>query len=227
MTRRIKSLSVEEIQAFDRFAIEDLGIPSIVLMENAGRAVAEAVWDRLKNSSRAKVSIVCGLGNNAGDGFVAGRHLRNRGVTTNIFLIGSAEKLKADAAVNYRILKKIPCPIVEGTAVDDRTKKILKESSVIVDAIFGVGLNRPITEPFKGMIETINALHRPVVSADIPSGLDGTTGRIWGVCIKAAVTVTMSFPKKGFYQGQGPYYIGKVVVADIGISSRLATPQGQ
>lgn len=218
MTRRSREIfTVREIIAFDRRAIEKCGVPSVVLMENAGRAVAEEVLRLIKGKRRARVSIVCGAGNNGGDGLVAARHLLNRGIAVTVFLVGSPDKLKQDAAVNYKILRKSGCHVRHIRRVDKVFSAALKRSSVIVDAIFGVGLNRPVNEPFQSVIEAINAGGAKIVAADIPSGLDGDTGEILGACVKADVTVTFSFAKKGMFLGQGPKYSGKIIVADIGI----------
>ena len=212
------SVTVQQIQNLDRIAIERYGIPPIVLMENAGRAVAEEVKKSLRGKKKPRVCVVCGLGNNAGDGFVVARHLINAGILTKIFLIGKARQLKYDAAVNCQILKKMKCPIIEcrGTKFCAPTGFVAR-ADIVVDAIFGVGLNREITGPFRSVIETINREAKYVVAVDIPSGLDGTAGAIYGACVKANKTVTFSFPKKGFLKNHGPRQTGKVVVVDIGI----------
>ncbi|OGX26232.1 MAG: NAD(P)H-hydrate epimerase [Omnitrophica WOR_2 bacterium RIFCSPHIGHO2_01_FULL_48_9] len=222
---RVKVVTVQQIQALDAIAIEQYGISSLVLMENAGRSVADVVRREIPRRGKAEVSIFCGIGHNGGDGFVAARHLRSQGIKPHIFLIGSAAELKKDAAVNYRILRNIPCPVQEIQDIHPQHFKILKRSSVIVDAIFGVGLNRPLQDPFRTIIEQLNSLKKKVIAVDIPSGLDGTTGRIWGACVNAAVTVTFSFPKKGFYIQAGPQHTGKIVVADIGIPKKVITSQ--
>ena len=219
---RQKAVTVKQIQDLDRIAIEKYGVPSLALMENAGRAVAQEVCKRLKRMKNARACVVCGLGNNAGDGFVIARHLINAGVKTKIFLIGKGSQLKADAAVNYRILKKLKYPIKELRRADSSFLKDLTNAGVVVDAIFGVGLNREVLEPFRGCVEAINARAGKVVSVDTPSGIDATSGKIYGVCVRADVTVTFSFVKKGFLKGQGPKHVGQVIVADIGIPARLA-----
>lgn len=212
-----RTVSVEQACVFDRWAIGKCGIPSVVLMENAGRAVAEEVLRSIKGKPRAQVSVVCGAGNNGGDGFVAARHLLNKGVAVTVFFIGSPDNLKQDAAVNYKILRKFNCHLRQIRRVDKVFSTALKRFSVIVDAVFGVGLNRPVNEPFQSVIEAINAGGAKIVAVDIPSGLDGDTGEIMGACVKADVTVTFSCAKKGMFLGQGPKHCGKIVVADIGI----------
>ena len=218
----IRDVTVKEILKLDRVAIEKFGIPSIVLMENAGREVTVEVIRQVKKVKKPRVCVICGLGNNAGDGFVIARHLANAGIPTKTFLVGKANQLKHDAVVNYRILKRMKCPIIDcrGTKFCAPTGSIA-QANVVVDAIFGVGLNREIGEPFRSAIEVINRKAKHVIAVDIPSGLDGTTGAIYGVCVKADRTVTFSFPKKGFLKGHGPRQAGKVVVADIGIPAHV------
>jgi len=221
----MKKVTVKQIQNLDNIAIGKYGISSIALMENAGRNVACEIIRLLKHKdtrSRAlTVCIICGTGNNAGDGFVIARHLINNNIKAKIFLIGRAKKLKHDAALNYQILKKLKYSIKECQKLSNDEIKIIKNANCVVDAIFGVGLNREITEPFKEFIQAINKNAKRIIAVDIPSGLDGTTGKIYGVCIKANTTVTFSFAKKGFYKAQGPKVVGKVVVADIGIPRKL------
>lgn len=214
-----QTVTVKQIQKLDKIAIERYGVPSIALMENAGRAVAMEVLQRLsKRRHRLHVCIVCGVGNNAGDGFVAARHLMNAGVLPKIFLVGRGNQLKHDARLNYQILKKIKYPVSEiGHVLLHSFEGALKGADIVVDAIFGVGLNRNIESPFKEIIEIMNRTAKKVVAVDVPSGLDGTTGKIYGACIKAHTTVTFSFAKRGFFIRYGPRHTGKIVVVDIGI----------
>ncbi|MBI5416219.1 MAG: NAD(P)H-hydrate epimerase [Candidatus Omnitrophica bacterium] len=214
-------VTVRQIQDLDKTAIERYGIPSIVLMENAGRAVAEEVKKSLRGKENPAVCIVCGTGNNAGDGFVAARHLASAGIRTKVFLVGKARQLKHDAAVNYRILEKMKCPVKNAASRPAWALPEIARADVVVDAIFGVGLNRAVMDPFRSVIETISREAKYVVAVDIPSGLDGTSGEIYGVCVKADKTVTFSFPKKGFFTGRGPRQTGKVVVVDIGIPAQV------
>ena len=214
---RKKSVSVKQIQKLDKLAIEKYGVPSLALMENAGRSVAHVILKQVKNIRTPKACLVCGLGNNAGDGFVIARHLINAGIKVSIFCTGKASRLKNDAAVNYRILEKLKYPIYEAGGADPRPVRAIKNADIVVDAIFGVGLNREVSNPFRDAIETINKFAKKVVSVDIPSGLDGTTGKIYGVCIRANTTVTFTFAKKGFYKADVPKRTGKIEVVDIGI----------
>lgn len=224
---RKKIVTVKQIQDLDKIAIKKYGVPSLALMENAGRSVAQEVLKRTKRVSNPRVCIICGLGNNAGDGFVVARHLINAGIKVSILLIGKGARLKNDAAVNYQILKKLKYPIREVGTGRDRSVRNVPKADVIVDAIFGVGLNREVCDPFRSVVEAINEKGAKIISVDIPSGLDGTTGKIYGVCVKADVTVTFSFAKKGFFKNQGPKHVGKVVVADIGIPRKLLMVNGE
>jgi len=221
---RQKTATVEQIQKLDKDAIEKYGVPSLALMENAGRLVADVVIKKAGRIKNPYVCIVCGLGNNAGDGFVVARYLINAGIKVKIFLIGRGCQLKHDAAVNYRILEKLKYPIVE--TQDIAPLNDITRADLIVDAIFGVGLNREVLDPFRSIIKSINKSGKKIISIDTPSGLDGTTGKIYGACIKADTTVTFSFIKKGFLKSQGPEHTGKVVVVDIGIPAQLKDKVG-
>lgn len=215
------ALTVRQIQNLDKTAITRIGIPSLVLMENAGKAVAAEVKRYIKGRTHPRVCIVCGLGNNAGDGFVAARHLLEAGVEATVYLIGKGRHLKQDAAANYQILKKLKYPVKEvGTARGLFLRDIIG-ADVVVDAIFGVGLNRAVADPFRAVIELINKHAKKVIAVDIPSGLDGTTGKAHGICVKADWTVTFSRLKKGLLLNDGPKYAGKAIVADIGIPKKL------
>jgi NAD(P)H-hydrate epimerase len=216
-----KAVSVASIQRLDRMAMEQYGIPSIVLMENAGRCVSQEIFRVLKHKQKKNVIVICGVGNNAGDGFVAARHLVNGAVSVKVFLVGTPSTLKLDAKINYQILQKSAVRVYPLDRHWAEFEKSLKDCQVVVDALLGVGLNRRVEGLFKKVIETIRASGKYVVAVDIPSGLDGTTGTIYGSCIRANTTVTMSLSKKGFYQHNAHQYTGKIVVADIGIPRRL------
>jgi len=207
--------TVKQIQRLDKRAIEQGGIPSLVLMENAGGAVAREALKLIK--PRQQVCVVCGTGNNAGDGFVAARYLINLGCRVVTVIIGDSRSLKNDALTNYRILRKARAVILKPGKATQRVVNCLERSAVTIDAIFGVGLNRPIVGLHKEFIQAINLHAKKVMAVDTPSGLDATTGKIHGICVRADKTVTFTLPKKGFKKNQGPEVVGKVVVVDIGI----------
>jgi len=221
MSKILKCVTVKQIQELDKIAIEQYGIPSIVLMENAGRAVAVEILSRLKGQHSKQVSIFCGIGNNAGDGFVVGRYLMNANIPVQIFLIGQPAQLKKDAYLNYQIFRKIGGSIYTITKINHFVKNKIQQSSLCVDAIFGVGLNRYIQEPFYTIIDYLNHSKKFIIAVDIPSGLNGTTGKIFGICVKAKLTVTFSLPKRGFYLHRASQYTGNVQVVDIGIPKSL------
>ena len=215
------AFSVRQIQNLDKTAIHRIGIPSLVLMENAGKAVAAEVKKYIRGRKNLKVCVVCGLGNNAGDGFVAARHLLEAGVDTAVYLIGKGRQLKHDAAANYQILRKLKYAVKEIRTARELPLRDIAGTDVVVDAIFGVGLNREVLEPFRSVIGLINSHAKKVIAVDIPSGLNGTTGKVHGISVRANATVTFSCMKKGLLQNEGPKYAGKVIVADIGIPKKL------
>lgn len=215
-----KGFTAAQAQAIDRIAIQKLGIPSLVLMENAGRLTAQEIVKRARprrGLAPGNVVIFCGTGNNGGDGFVIARHLFLQGIKTKVFLIGKPQNLKTDPAINYQILKKLKCPAESIAHINKKVLSELNRATLIVDAIFGIGLSRNIGAPYKPIIETINQTKKMVVAVDVPSGLDTTTGKPLGICLKAHLTVTFAVMKKGLLTREGKKYAGKVIVADIGI----------
>jgi len=208
-----KTVTVRQMKAIDRNAIEKIGIPAVCLMENAGREVAEAAMRMLARRGK-RVVIVCGSGNNGGDGFVAARHLRNRGVKVAIVFAGSAARLTEEAAVNYRAARRLKIPIHKSDSAGLRT---LGGADLIVDALFGVGLSRALGGAYAALVEAMNGAGAAVLSVDVPSGLDGTTGKVLGTCVRAHTTLTLAYPKTGLFIADGPGHAGRVVVADIGI----------
>jgi hydroxyethylthiazole kinase-like uncharacterized protein yjeF len=207
----LKTVSVKEMQELDRMAIEERGVPSITLMENAGKAVSEIALSELKDIKDKKAAVFCGGGNNGGDGFVAARHLFNKGVKVNVYLISKRPDLKNDPEINARLLEDI------GVEICEISGPISLNSDLIIDAMFGIGLKGEVKKPAKDVIIDLNKKSIPVISVDVPSGLDADTGEILGASVKAGITVTMQFPKQGFYKNKGPEHVGKIIVADIGI----------
>ena len=219
-----RAVTAAEMREIDRRTIEEFSIPSYELMERAGQAVAEQAA-KLAGPPPQKILILAGKGNNGGDGFVAARSLHEKGYSVQILLFSEGKKLKVDPARNFVANAKlgIPCRIVGEHFAWETVPGLLREPEVIIDALFGVGLDKPLGEPYRGLIEALNREKKKVVSVDIPSGLDSDTGKILGVCVKATVTVTLGLPKKGFYEGVGPDVTGKIEVADIGIPKELLT----
>lgn len=205
----MKKISVKQARAFDLYAQEKLGIPSLLLMENAGRSVAEEALKML--GKRKKVAVVCGVGNNGGDGFVAARHLLNAGKKVQVYIIGDEAKIKADPKTNLEILCKM------GSEPANEIRGSFRNTDLTIDALFGIGLNSDVREPYASVIALMNSSGKPILAVDVPSGLDADTGRIFGAAVKASRTVTFVAAKKGFYKADGPRCCGKVIVRDIGI----------
>ncbi|NMB25353.1 MAG: NAD(P)H-hydrate dehydratase [Firmicutes bacterium] len=206
------------MRAIDTKVIREIGIPSLVLMENAGRQVAEVAADFLGRHHGRKVSIVVGKGNNGGDGFVAARYLHNRGFRVRVFLIAPSKELSPDALANYHICGQLGIDIQE---VDEqylsKLRFALSLTDLIIDGILGTGIEGPTRGLARDVILLINDVERSVLAIDVPSGLDATTGAIAGSCIRADITVTLAAPKIGLFVYPGADMAGTVLVANIGI----------
>lgn len=216
----MKVATAEQMREFDRRASEEFGVPSIVLMENAGRSVFEAVRDALGDLADMRVTIVAGRGNNGGDGFVVARHLREAGTRVSVFLLGSPEEVKGDARTNLDMLLESGVAVTSVKSSDDITVA-LSDGHAVVDAVFGTGLRGEVTGLPADVIRAINAAGKPVVAVDIPSGMDADTGEILGVCVDADCTVTFALPKIGLLTYPGAACVGDLTVADIGIPKCL------
>ncbi len=225
MAERRDALTCKEIREIDRKAIEEYEIPGMVLMENAGRNVAEEILKMLDEPQNARVTLFCGKGNNGGDGFVIARHLYNRNVNIYVYLTtGIANALSDDdAGRNLKILLNMNIEVKELQQIEniEGAEKDLLESDVIVDAIFGTGLKGEVREPVKTLIKKVNASNVPTVSVDIPSGLHGDEGTELGVAVRATKTVTFVAPKVGFFQNRGRECTGEVIVTDICVPKEL------
>ncbi|MDR4507697.1 MAG: NAD(P)H-hydrate epimerase [Candidatus Brocadiaceae bacterium] len=220
-----KGLAREQIRELDRKAIEEYQIPGIILMENAGRNVAEEIVKSIDHSKNDTIAVLCGKGNNGGDGYVIARHLHNRGIAVDVFIFAPIQDIlhDGDAATNLRILLNMKLSveeIVDITGVN-RLIKRLGAYRILVDALFGTGLSGEVKEPFATLILGINYHRKTVVSVDIPSGLDCNSGKVLGVAVRAAKTVTFVAAKKGFYENDGPRVTGDVIVTDISIPREL------
>lgn len=208
----LELLTAEEMACADRLTIEG-GVPGATLMENAGRAVADEVSRRFPDAET--VAVLCGPGNNGGDGFVAARHLKERGYKVRLGFNGDPARLPADAAAMAERW---------GEARQKLSSDLLSGGDVVVDALFGAGLARPIEGAFAELIDRVNASDLPVVAIDVPSGIDGTTGEVRGTAIKAIATVTFFRRKPGHLLLPGRLHCGEVKLAQIGIpDSVLAT----
>lgn len=220
----MKLVTVEEMRCIDSRASEEYGIPSLLLMENAGRAVAQKALSFLGDFRRGgrRVLIFSGKGNNGGDGFVAARHLANAGAEVKVFILSSREDITGDALVNLEIVEKTGIPVaVIGQRDIQKIKISLMYSDLIVDAIYGTGFKGKARGIGAEVINAINRSGRPVIAVDLPSGLEADTGRVNGPCIRADITCTLGLPKLGLYLHPGAELTGEVVVTDISLPRAL------
>ena len=205
------SITAKQARRIDTITINKYGIPSAVLMERAGRAVAEEALLTVKRLrpaiARAMVGIFCGKGNNGGDGLVCARYLMSAGLDVKIYLLCKPCELKGDAYYNMLTIKKF-----------NRLKNPFK-ADIIIDALFGIGFHGKPNPFYREVIKSINSSNAYKISVDVPSGLDATTGMVRGAAVVADKTVTMGFTKTGFYKNDGPAFCGKIKVADIGLRS--------
>ncbi len=217
------SVTAQKMKEIDRRAIEEYGIPSIVLMENAGRGVSELALAMLKDNGSSRVSIFCGKGNNGGDGFTAARHLINKEIEVSTFLMGREEELSPDARTNFRILIKMGAEINEIQNEDDlkTVKNKISDTSLIIDALLGTGMSGEVKGLYRSVIEFLNQMPQPILSVDVPSGLDADSGKPCGVAIKAKKTATLGLVKSRLITEEGRSYAGEVVLVDIGIPRNL------
>jgi len=214
----------DEVRAFDAWAINTLGIPGVVLMENAGRNCAGLIEDKLKDVAEPKVCIFCGTGNNGGDGYVIARHLINSGVGVTVVVCGDRNKIKGDAKINLDILERMGESIELLNPADrdivGQVGRYTAEADIIVDSLFGTGLRGQLSDEYRRLIETVNACSSSVLAVDIPSGLDCDSGEPLGTAINATWTVTFVAVKKGFTSATVSQYTGEIFVASIGIAAR-------
>jgi NAD(P)H-hydrate epimerase len=211
-------LSRAQSREIDRRSIEEYHIPGIVLMENAARAVADVVCEMLAGRQNRSVLILCGGGNNGGDGLAAARHLHNRNIQVAIALTTDPSRYQGDALINWQIVSAMRLPVLPA----DPNSLATTSASLFIDAIFGTGLTQPPRAPFDQIVAVIERASIPVLAVDIPSGLDCDTGRLLGpACIRAARTVTFAAEKIGFAEPGAQNYLGSVAVADIGCPREL------
>jgi NAD(P)H-hydrate epimerase len=219
----MKLLTGDQMREIEKIAIEELGIPSILLMENASLRLAEHCVNALDGIKNPNVVIVCGQGNNGGDGMALACLLHEKGVETRIIFVGDINTVKGDPAIYFAIIKKLNIPVeqlpLNGNPTD--ISSVIKNCDLVVDAMLGTGLSRDIDGSFKYLVETINSYAKYVISVDIPSGVHSDTGRIMGCAVKATETVTFQFPKIGIYAYPGAACAGKVHIEDIAIPSSL------
>ncbi len=216
MVKNSNLLTAREAEGIDIKAREVFGISTLVLMENAGRSIAEEALRMLRN--KRTVAIFCGRGNNGGDGFVAARHLLTNGIKPDVFLAGNVSSVHKEAKTNLEILLKLKQKVIE---LKENNLYLVKNKvskyALIIDALLGVGLRGEVKGIYRELIKIINASLGYILSVDIPSGLDATTGRILGNCIRADKTVTFVAKKRGMILKEGRKCCGTTVVEGLGI----------
>ena len=210
-------LTCQQCRQFDQLAIKEFGIPGVVLMENAGIG---CVAEMLRRGWSAPTAILCGGGNNGGDGFVIARHLLNRGMDVTTVLLADPEKLAGDASLNFQILNKMKAPIELANSSWNAESfeslfRNLGDQPVIVDAMLGTGATGELRPPYRFAVEAANRFAAKKVAIDIPSGLDGDSGQ-GDPAFVADLTCTFVARKVGFEIARSAQYLGEVAVIDIG-----------
>ncbi len=212
----MRLIDSSEARAIDSFVIEELGIPSAVLMENAALAAGEVLEERF--GAALRVSLICGAGNNGGDGLALARHLHSRGREVVVLLCASRHDLRGDAALQAGVLEAMALDLseVSGETYESALQQVAG-SDLVVDALFGTGLSRPIEGWRAALIEGVNAQRVPVLSLDLPSGLPATSSTMTGTCIDAVATVSFFAPKPSLVLPPSASRAGEVYVADLGV----------
>src|SRR6187397_1666940 len=206
----MRILNATQMREADRQTIEDVGIASLVLMENAGRQVVSAIESAYEDRLSGRVAILCGRGNNGGDGFVVARTLAQRGVDVSVFLLSPVSHVKGDAKINLEILGRLGIGVME---VDDEQRWELHASEVqrctlIIDAIVGTGLASPLGGLLETVVADVNVMGIPIVSVELPSGLSADTPHLIGQCVSATMTVTLAAPKLSLILPPGEDHAG-------------------
>lgn len=218
----MKLALAEEMRHLDQSAIAEYRIPGLVLMENAGRGTVDSITKHFGDLSSMTVLVVVGPGNNGGDGLVIARHILQRGGQPQVFLLVDPSKLSGDAATNLEIIRHLEIPLT----VADSPEKVrsltncLPGCQLLVDAIFGTGLKRDISGHYAEAVDIINSSTCPVISADLPSGLNSDNGQILGRCVRATLTATYGLAKPGQFIGMGPEVTGTLAIVDISLPPR-------
>lgn len=204
----------------DTVAIEQFGIPGVVLMENAGRGCAD--WIKQHHASH-HILIFCGKGNNGGDGAVIARYLSIYNIACTIVLTTPIDKLSGDAAVHMQIAQHmgIPIKVLDHDLSWKNLENLITHSQVLVDALLGTGIAMSVREPYKKLIELINNAHKTVISIDLPSGMDVDTGKPLGECVQAAHTLTLVSNKEGFRFEESHKWTGECHIIPIGIPPKI------
>ena len=219
----MRVLNTAQMREADRRTIDEIGLPSIVLMENAGRQVVAALEAKFEHLADQGVALLCGRGNNGGDGFVIARTLQQRDIDTAVFVIGSVADVQGDARRNLDVLGQIGMTVVE--IPDEQAWELhyseISDYDLIVDAILGTGIRVPLVGLLQTLVADVNSLDIPVVSVDLPTGLSADSHEVVGEAIQAVLTVTMGAPKIPLVLPPAEAHAGDLIVADVGIPAQV------
>ena len=223
MTGGTQGVTVARMREADRRAIEEYGIPGVVLMENAGRGAAGVALEMLIEAGAQTALVLAGRGNNGGDGYVIARHLANAGVEVRVRVLAALDDITGDARVNLNVIRKMGLDVREMHLPDERDTLAaeLNAAGLVVDAMLGTGTRGDIREPFLTAVKLVNDAARPVLAVDIPSGLNGDTGPGEGPAVVARRTVTFAAAKVGLLGPDARPFVGRLTVVDIGIPREL------
>ena len=220
----MRLVKASEMQEMDRLTIEEVGIPGVVLMENAARGTTRAFLEHFEPPRESRVLFLCGRGNNGGDGYVMARYLHQRSYRVTVLVLSEFGKISGDALTNLGIIRRIGLDVreVPGSEAWESCRDLVKEADFVVDGILGTGLNAPVRGFYRQVIEEVNASGNAVTAIDIPSGLHADTGAVMGAAVKADLTATFGFPKVGQLLFPGASLVGRLVRIDIGIPAGIA-----
>jgi NAD(P)H-hydrate epimerase len=225
----MKLVTASEMRSIERIAIQDYGIPGIILMEHAGKSLALKCLELIeKRCDFNDIWIIAGKGNNGGDGFVTARHLINQNIDVKVILLCDFNDLIGDGRVNYDILHKMNGEIISVKKDEDLEliRTALLKCDIIIDAIFGTGFKGIASGIAGEMIRLVNDCQGIVISTDLPSGMEADTGHVHGPCIKADYTLTFGLPKVGLFQNSGTYFCGMLEIIEISLPKELLLSEG-
>jgi len=220
----MRLVNSSEMREMDRLAIEEVGIPGAVLMENAARGATRIFMEHFVPARGARVLVLCGRGNNGGDGYVMARYLHEAEFRVTVFVLAQSRKITGDALTNLEIIRRMNLEIIEVPGPEEwkKCKARLPVCDFVIDGILGTGLHSAVKGFYGRVIEEVNRSRKPVLAIDIPSGLSADTGQVLGVAVKADLTVTFGLPKVGLVLFPGAALVGRLVGVDIGLPRAVA-----
>ncbi len=216
----MRLVKASEMQEMDRVSIHESGISGVVLMENAARGATRIFLEHFNPPPNSQILILCGRGNNGGDGYVMARYLHQKGLKVTVIVLSKMNLITGEALINLDIIRNMAIDVLETPDKKsfERVMDLVGGCDFLIDGIIGTGLNSPVRDFFGEVIEAINGSAKPIMAIDIPSGLNADTGQIMGVAVKADLTVTFGFPKVGQVIYPGYDYVGRLARIDIGIT---------